>query len=79
MRGNTKNYGTNKANLAVYAVAATFAFPLIAAIAVPGTLLTALCFAVPFAGAAYLCGTKIGTMGEVEVPIAGRLETCAIR
>jgi hypothetical protein len=75
MERNVKNNRMNEGKFAVYAVAGMFAIPLLAAVAVPGTLLTALCFAVPFAGAAYLCGTKMAAEGENCA--TERMESCA--
>jgi hypothetical protein len=62
MRNNGVN--THKTNGLTYAVAASFALPLIAALAMPGAFLTAICFAVPFVGVAYLCGKNLSPAAE---------------
>jgi hypothetical protein len=68
MRHNSTAILWKNGNALTYTVAATFALPLLAALVVPGTLLTAVCFTVPFIGTAYLCGKNLGTASEpVEV------------
>lgn len=56
MGTNTANTNTKSDNAIVYTIAGTFAIPLLAAFVVPGILATAICFTVPFIGAAFLCG-----------------------
>jgi hypothetical protein len=65
METNRGYAGTKSDNILVGTVACTFAIPLIAALVVPGTLATALCFAIPFIGAAYLCGKTSSSAAEM--------------
>jgi hypothetical protein len=55
---------TKADSVVLYTIAGTFAIPLLAAFVVPGILATAVCFTVPFIGAAYLCGKTLGSFGE---------------
>jgi hypothetical protein len=60
----TPNTNPKFDNAIIYTIAGTFAIPLLAAFVVPGILATAICFTVPFVGAAYLCGKTLGALGE---------------